>query len=243
MRKLLLAVALVAASFLGGAVVNGPGLGWLGSKLRGVGIGVTPGFAPSPGPTAGTPTQADSSEVGAGSPGEIPSIPPPTLAADAPPRPADPAPDLNPPAPPDSEPMPSVAAPDPPSHPESVPTPPAGPAATAPAAPAPLSMPAPAPTDGALAPAVLAPNPPEADGGATAPRDWAEVRARLRALGVSRYRVEAEADGRTRFSCLIPLAGRAVGHHFEAEGDDEFQAAEATLRRVALWKATEGAAP
>ena len=61
----------------------------------------------------------------------------------------------------------------------------------------------------------------------------------MKALGVVRYTIEAETDGRVRFTCVIPVEGlKAVGHHFEAEGDDEPQAAEAALKRIALWKAT-----
>lgn len=61
----------------------------------------------------------------------------------------------------------------------------------------------------------------------------------MKALGIGRYTIEGETDGRVKFSCVIPVEGlRAVGHHFEAEGDDEYQAAEATLKRIALWKAT-----
>jgi hypothetical protein len=72
------------------------------------------------------------------------------------------------------------------------------------------------------------------------PTDWAGVRRALRELGVSRYGTEGESNGRVRFQCVIPLAGRrAVGQHFEAEGDDELQAARAVLRRIALWRATE----
>lgn len=70
--------------------------------------------------------------------------------------------------------------------------------------------------------------------------DWNEVRQKMRALGVSRYGIDGEPGGRVRFHCIIPLAGkRAVSQHFEAEGDDELQAAAATLRRVTLWRATE----
>jgi hypothetical protein len=69
---------------------------------------------------------------------------------------------------------------------------------------------------------------------------WAAVRRRLRDLGVSRYWVEGEPNGPARFRCVIPLAGqRAVGQQFEGEGDDDLQAAEAALRRVALWRATQ----
>src|SRR5262249_60778117 len=70
------------------------------------------------------------------------------------------------------------------------------------------------------------------------PTDWAGVRRALRDLGVSRYGVEGEPAGRVRFHCVIPLAGRrAVGQHFEGEGDDELQAARAALRRGALSRA------
>ena len=75
-------------------------------------------------------------------------------------------------------------------------------------------------------------------------RDWADLRRRMRGLGISRYEVDGEPGGRARFRCLIPLAGRrAVAQQFEGEGDDDFQAAEAALRRVALWRATEMAPP
>jgi hypothetical protein len=73
---------------------------------------------------------------------------------------------------------------------------------------------------------------------------WTEIRRRMSALGVSRYRIEGEPGGRVRFFCIIPLAGRrAVAQHFEAEGDDELEAAETALRRVDLWRATENPAP
>jgi hypothetical protein len=74
--------------------------------------------------------------------------------------------------------------------------------------------------------------------------DWAAVRRKMAALGVSRYGFEGEPRGRVRFHCLIPLAGRrAVAQQFEAEADDEWQAVEAALRRVALWRATENPEP
>jgi hypothetical protein len=66
----------------------------------------------------------------------------------------------------------------------------------------------------------------------------------MRALGVARYGIEGEPDGRVRFHCTIPLAGRrAVSQQFEADGDDEIQAAQMALRRIALWRATESSSP
>ncbi|AGA24685.1 hypothetical protein [Singulisphaera acidiphila] len=103
--------------------------------------------------------------------------------------------------------------------------------------PKPLTAPAPAPdkAKNASALAVAAPRPPS---------DWAEIRRRMAALGVSRYGIEGEPNGKVRFHCVIPLAGRrAVAQQFEAEGDDELQAAEVALRRVALWRATENPGP
>jgi len=76
--------------------------------------------------------------------------------------------------------------------------------------------------------------------GARVPDDWAAMRRKMRVLGVARYGIEGEPDGRVRFHCIIPLAGRrAVGQQFEAEGADEIEAAQTALRRVALWRATE----
>jgi hypothetical protein len=71
---------------------------------------------------------------------------------------------------------------------------------------------------------------------------WAALRRKLQSVGVTRYTIEGEPGGRVVFSCLIPLAGRqAVSQRFEAEGDDEFQAAQAAIRRIALWRATRQA--
>jgi hypothetical protein len=76
------------------------------------------------------------------------------------------------------------------------------------------------------------------------PPDWAGVRRKLQTLGVSRYTIEGQPTGRVSFSCLIPLAGRqAVSQRFEAEGDDELQAARAAIRRIALWRATRPSPP
>jgi len=76
------------------------------------------------------------------------------------------------------------------------------------------------------------------------PSDWTELRRRMASLGVVRYEFEGEPNGRVRFRCVIPLAGRrAVAQQFEAEGNNEMEAAGAALQRVALWKATEQESP
>ena len=70
------------------------------------------------------------------------------------------------------------------------------------------------------------------------PPDWAALRRKMQSLGVTRYTIEGEPGGRIVFWCLIPLAGRqAVTQRFEGEGDDEFHAAQAAIRRITLWRA------
>jgi hypothetical protein len=285
MRKALLVVALIAASFAGGAAVNGPGLSWakelLGTMMRG-----------------GAPSRAeDAAPVAVDEPIEaFPAAPLPGLS-DPPTKPEDP------PAAASTAPAQSAASP-PAAAPEGVKTPPPAappaPAAEVPAPPAPTSAspdnPAlpkfePAPVDPGIAPAPAADNPPAPaaapdragpvawsdapDSTAPAPAvvpgrpvsgpvpgaktrtdpaltqagspaqsggsGWADVRRRMKDLGVSRYWIEGEPAGAVRFRCVIPLAGeRAVSQQFEAEADDEIQAAEAALKRVALWRAVEG---
>lgn len=114
----------------------------------------------------------------------------------------------------------------------------------------PESEAAPAPLDPSVAPALLASLSPSssASDSESAPEaastgesgDWTELRGKLSAAGVSRYTIEGEPGGRVVFVCLIPLAGKqAVSQRFEAEGDDEFQAARAALRRINLWRAAQ----
>jgi hypothetical protein len=70
--------------------------------------------------------------------------------------------------------------------------------------------------------------------------NWAVVERKMQSLGISRYTIEGQPGDRVVFSCLIPLAGRqAITQRFEAEGDDMVQAAQAALRRIALWRATQ----
>ena len=74
--------------------------------------------------------------------------------------------------------------------------------------------------------------------------DWTILERKMQSLGVSRYTMDGEPGGRVVFSCLIPLAGRqAVTQRFEAEGDDLVHAAQAALRRIALWRATQPSSP
>jgi hypothetical protein len=70
--------------------------------------------------------------------------------------------------------------------------------------------------------------------------NWADVERKMQSLGVSHYTVDGQPGDRVVFSCWIPLAGRqAIAERFEAEGDDMVQAAQATLRRITLWRATQ----
>ena len=74
--------------------------------------------------------------------------------------------------------------------------------------------------------------------------NWVILERKMQSLGVSRYTMDGEPGGRVVFSCLIPLAGRqAVAQRFEADGDDMIHAAQAALRRIALWRATQALPP
>lgn len=211
MRKVCFALILVMAAFVGGAAVNGPGLDWLKAAIR---ARLLPPLStnPTPADLAKRPTP----------PRDVPAAPLPPLTFDtlerstAPPEttalPASTIEVATPPPKSDAQPL-ELAMPD------------------TPLAPLPPSRTA----DPAVSPVSQAPAT-----GPTSPRDWSDLRRRMRDLGVTRYEVEGDPQGRSRFRCLIPLAGRrAVGQQFEGEGDDDYQAAEAALRRVALWKATE----
>ena len=242
MRKALFAVVMVAASFAGGAAANGPGLAWARALIQAQTQGpVRPRLAPLP------PRSADdrpATRDDAATPTtDVPAAPAPPLVLAAPildtPSPSrDKVPPSSPPAsspePAPPEPLdPKVLGLDPaPANPPS-PDPPTDAPVVVPAPPTPAPTPTPTP------PAKADPATANA-GGAQAPGDWSGLRRRMKDLGVSRYWVEGEPGGPSRFRCLIPsAAGRAVGQHFEAEGDDDLGAAEAALRRIALWRATE----
>ena len=69
---------------------------------------------------------------------------------------------------------------------------------------------------------------------------WLILERKLQTLGVSRFTIMGEPRGRVVFSCLIPIAGRqAVAQQFEAEADDLVEAAQAAVRRIVLWRATQ----
>ena len=212
MRQALFAVVLVAASFAGGAAVNGPGLKWAQTALLSrIGFG---------GDDAPAPAGAD------GPTDDFPASPIPPLAVDS-----------------ASNVKPGVTAR---TKPDAAPSPPAAPREVFGD-----SRPKPSDDDKAARAAfagdvtrVADPRPtptptPEPAPTAADPADWQAVRKALRDLGAARYGTEGEPGGRVRFHCVIPLAGRrAVGQHFEAEGDDDLPAARAALRRVALWRAS-----
>jgi hypothetical protein len=285
MRKAFFCLVLVAASFAGGAAVNGPGLNWAKAMIMDR-LGLNETGEPRPAlPTDSIPPLAvEPSEVGAGSPA--------TSAADPAPEGKDPAPDrtdndilatangqdsvkgradgpaaskVNTNAPESTSVKKASAAPA-----ESAPAldPLAEVKAKAKELPALAPVPAPDPKDGPLplpdpsAPKVSATseepvkalpveptdaavsataNAPAAAADANAAQgDWSEIRRLLKAAGVSRFTIDGELTGRVRFQCVIPVAGRrAVGQHFEAEGDDEIQAARAALKRITLWRASE----
>jgi hypothetical protein len=71
--------------------------------------------------------------------------------------------------------------------------------------------------------------------------EWKDLSHRLKAAGVTRFWVEGIPGGNVLFRCVVPVVGRqAIGQLFEAQGPDIVYAAENTLRRITLWRATEG---
>ena len=231
MRRALFAIILVGAAFAGGAAINGPGLERLKALVKARIDAATAPPSPNPGPGFHRPDEprrdvpaAPQVPLGDLLARDDPSpIPPPaSLLSDAPPAATPPL------IPPGDRTVIVAAAIDPPP----VVAPPAGLPVLEPPSVTPPATPEDEPTASGPAPA------------AAPARDWPSIRRRMRVLGVSRYELEGTPEGRARFRCLIPLAGkRAVGQQFEGEGDDDLAAAEAALRRVALWRATEVTPP
>jgi hypothetical protein len=257
-RKALLVLALIAASFAGGAAVNGPGLAWLRDAVGLTPPRIEPGLSaddpnadfdldPAPKRTArARPSTPRRPSASASAPASATASP----MADAEPSQSvtpnneRPTPEPPPTAPP-SSPPPAAADPLPTSAPLDNPAPPPlePPASAAARAPEPgpanpSDRPAePARGDRDLARAAgseSAPGPP------SEPRSWADLAGKLKAAGVDRFWVEGTPGGPVRFRCVVPLVGRgAVGQQFEAEADDIHAAAELALRRVVLWRAAQ----
>ncbi len=277
MRKALLVVILVAASFAGGAAVNGPGLKWvkalISSRLR----------QGPPIPTVEVDSDPPAvSESPAAPPvpvvDDVPSAPAPGLGLDLlaahraatpeaapiaqPPSPAE-APSPSPAAAPVlvaeppaeiQEPAPSTPAEAPKKEPEGVkaassgwsdapgsapsaavlPRPRNGPGPTADASVAATSGAAPLPTPPSSAPASASAPAPDSGVG------WPMIRKRMRAMGVKKYWVEGTPSGTVTFRCVVPVPGQeAVSQQFEADGEDDLEAAEVALRRASLWQAAQ----
>jgi hypothetical protein len=260
-RHSVFALVLVGAAFAGGAAINGPGLTWLQRTILGGPTIIVDGSSDAPSMASKKASKPSPTARPWPMVVDLPRAPQqqPQQPKMKPIEPEPAAREPEPLLPPESPSAPASAlirpveppAPDPGPAPPSAPAPVLvrqAPAATRPKLPANLNL-SPAPkTDPvarlASAEATSTPPAPSASADPSTPPDWAEIRKRMQALGIARYSMEAEIDGRVRFSCVIPVDGlRAVGHQFEAEGDDEYQAAEVALRRVALWQATELSPP
>ena len=259
MRKALLVITLVAASFAGGAVVNGPGLHWLkgqiSSRLRqGDAIPTVevdtepPAVSSDPKPSAEDVPAAPAPTLVEGLiPSGGPSPPPAPAAAvkaDDPPSSA-----TTPAPPPLGEPPSELKAPDVPlnlagSLPVTEPNVPSsspsgwadapGPAPSIAVLPKPKAAPSLPPSDAAVS-AASAPA-----SSAASSSGWAAVRKRMRSMGVTKYWVEGSPSGAVTFRCVLPVPGQeSVSQQFEAEGEDDLKAAEIALRRALLWQAAE----
>ena len=263
LRKVLLVVAMVAASFAGGALVNGPGLAWL-RDAAGLGdaaiepidpparrdLGRDPEADPFDGPVPRRLVGASDGDKPAKSRGPRRSDPDPAFKAfEFEPPPFDSPGKLSEAgrADEDEAKRPSVAEP-PAPLPRWNDTP----------GQAPAFADRPDPVEGApglgaeegIKPSIPPPIPPFADpevASASSAGDdepegsWAMLAEKLRERGVRRFAVEGEPGGTVRFRCEVPVSGlESVSQQFEAEGDDPFEAAEAAMRRIDLWRATEG---
>lgn len=211
MRKVLLVLLMIGASFAGGAAINGPGLDWARDR-----------FHDYLSELFGTPIEpaASSNKVQTARVDDEPAMP----VAPVPELVVDDGPTIRHEA---ERPAAQVAerpAEEPASLPISVPE-------VEPSSPPPAVA---GKSDPAVARTALIPD------SSTTADGWSSVRRRMQDLGVRQYWIEGQPSGLVRFRCVIPLAGKnAMAQYFEAEAADEFRAADAALRRVVLWKATE----
>jgi hypothetical protein len=263
LRKALLVLTMIAASFAGGAVVNGPGLAWLRttvglSALRIVQEPSEPSGAPYTEQRRSLLDAAPTAPRAEAAPNPVApraAMPQPISrsAETRQPRPAEPPATARPaPAPPDDATPPQL------EPPRSSQAPAAGKGTGATIrkdepnpAPTPLERPgAPAGTtlkDSALSRATDAP--PEAQAAARSPatvaqtppaQAWRDLARQFETLKVERYWIEGTAGGAARFRCTVPLEdGPGVAQQFEAEASDPLTAAEMAIRRAKLWKSTE----
>ena len=238
MSKALLVIALVAASFAGGAVINGPGAKWvktlIGSRLQESDSIPTLDLDGNP-PRAKTESDVETStdtSTPSSSHRGIPSVPAPPLGESLPPQ----LPKIHETKP---EPSPPIEAKTPEKastseeKPFDVISPPVIERTSVPTNLPSLPTAQPVGVDTAVAQAST-PLP------FTAVNSWDGLRKRMKTLGVTKYWTEGTPTGAVKFRCSVPLAGsESVSQQFEAEGDDDLKAAEAALRRIALWQATE----
>lgn len=76
----------------------------------------------------------------------------------------------------------------------------------------------------------------------TKPSDasWALLESRMRAMGVTRFRIEGTPTRHIRCTCLIPLPGQqAISQWFEAAAGDISQTTRDVLCHMALWRASQ----
>jgi hypothetical protein len=72
---------------------------------------------------------------------------------------------------------------------------------------------------------------------------WERIRHRMKSLGVAKYWIEGNPDGKTCFRCVISGGSEGQELAFESTGRNELDAAESALRRVGIWKATKDRQP
>jgi hypothetical protein len=272
-RHLFLVLVLVGAAFLGGAFVNGPGLQWAQARLlRSLGLNnggeiasielkpatssepeIKPrpdGFIPvdpradvAKGPIAPIPSlQAETESLKRDAPDQPPSLQSPVKSsADSSTSPA-----LHPPSVFLDKRIDSKSRNRTPSSSDRRVTP-AG--STTPHDSSPASSPVASETTPAILDSLAALLPvdsptPTSKAPMSGTDSWVVLERKMQSLGVARYTMDGEPGGRVVFSCSIPLAGhQAVTQRFEAEGDDIIHAAQATLRRIALWRASQPPSP